>query len=94
MIKIHNLGFPRIGPKREVKFALGAFWSGDSSLEILSWISDVRLVKAALAKQYRLSIHTCTVCKTSSLSISSDVQKETKQGQKPSKPPCRITRQA
>jgi 5-methyltetrahydropteroyltriglutamate--homocysteine methyltransferase len=27
----HNLGFPRIGPKRELKRALEAFWSGKSS---------------------------------------------------------------
>ncbi|MCZ2153966.1 MAG: 5-methyltetrahydropteroyltriglutamate--homocysteine S-methyltransferase, partial [Bryobacterales bacterium] len=27
----HNLGFPRIGEKRELKFALEAYWSGKSS---------------------------------------------------------------
>ena len=27
MAKIHNLGFPRIGPKRELKFALEDFWN-------------------------------------------------------------------
>ena len=27
MAKIHNLGFPRIGPKRELKFALEGFWN-------------------------------------------------------------------
>lgn len=30
MIKIHNLGFPRIGPKRELKFALEKYWNGKS----------------------------------------------------------------
>lgn len=35
MITTHNLGFPRIGAKRELKFALEAYWKGQSSLEDL-----------------------------------------------------------
>ena len=31
----HNLGFPRIGAKRELKFALESYWKGASSLERL-----------------------------------------------------------
>ena len=31
----HNLGFPRIGAKRELKFALEAYWKGESSREAL-----------------------------------------------------------
>ena len=31
MIKTHNLGFPRIGAKRELKFALESYWKGESS---------------------------------------------------------------
>ncbi len=31
MALIHNLGFPRIGPRRELKFAQEAFWKGQSS---------------------------------------------------------------
>ncbi len=31
MIRTHTLGYPRIGPKREWKFALEAFWAGKSS---------------------------------------------------------------
>jgi len=31
MALIHNLGFPRIGEKRELKFALEAFWKGQTS---------------------------------------------------------------
>lgn len=31
----HNLGFPRIGARRELKFALEAYWKGQSSLEAL-----------------------------------------------------------
>lgn len=29
MIKIHNLGFPRLGEHRELKFALERYWRGD-----------------------------------------------------------------
>lgn len=31
MAKIHHLGFPRIGNKRQLKFALESFWHGDAS---------------------------------------------------------------
>src|SRR3979411_2809376 len=29
MVTTHNLGYPRIGPARELKFALEAFWRGE-----------------------------------------------------------------
>jgi len=35
MTTIHNLGFPRIGAKRELKFAQEAYWRGESSREAL-----------------------------------------------------------
>lgn len=35
MVLTHNLGFPRIGKKRELKFALESYWRGESSLESL-----------------------------------------------------------
>jgi 5-methyltetrahydropteroyltriglutamate--homocysteine methyltransferase len=35
MAKTHNLGFPRIGSKRELKFALESYWKGQSSREEL-----------------------------------------------------------
>ncbi len=35
MVRTHNLGFPRIGAKRELKFALEAYWKGQSSLDEL-----------------------------------------------------------
>lgn len=39
----HNLGFPRIGAKRELKFALEAYWKGQSSLnELKSLGADLR----------------------------------------------------
>ncbi|GKT11767.1 MAG: 5-methyltetrahydropteroyltriglutamate--homocysteine methyltransferase [Thiomicrorhabdus sp.] len=34
-MKIHNLGYPRIGDKRELKFALESYWAGKSTLNKL-----------------------------------------------------------
>jgi len=36
MVTTHNLGFPRIGAKRELKFALEDYWKGSSSLDELT----------------------------------------------------------
>ncbi|MDD4932487.1 MAG: 5-methyltetrahydropteroyltriglutamate--homocysteine S-methyltransferase [Methylacidiphilaceae bacterium] len=39
----HNLGYPRIGPNRELKRALESYWKGDSSLDaLLQTASDLR----------------------------------------------------
>lgn len=35
MTTIHNLGFPRIGVKRELKFALESYWRGETSRDAL-----------------------------------------------------------
>jgi 5-methyltetrahydropteroyltriglutamate--homocysteine methyltransferase len=35
MVLTHNLGFPRIGTHRELKFALEAYWKGESSADDL-----------------------------------------------------------
>ncbi|RYE76843.1 MAG: 5-methyltetrahydropteroyltriglutamate--homocysteine S-methyltransferase, partial [Oxalobacteraceae bacterium] len=35
MTTIHSLGFPRIGAKRELKFALESYWKGDNSRDAL-----------------------------------------------------------
>jgi 5-methyltetrahydropteroyltriglutamate--homocysteine methyltransferase len=35
MTTIHNLGFPRIGARRELKFGLEAYWKGESSRDTL-----------------------------------------------------------
>lgn len=40
MATIHNLGFPRIGAKRELKFALEAYWKGQSSLDVLKQVGQ------------------------------------------------------
>lgn len=43
MALIHNLGFPRIGGKPELKFALEGFWKGKTSeSELLSKAKVVR----------------------------------------------------
>ena len=31
MASTHNLGFPRIGARRELKFGLEAYWRGESA---------------------------------------------------------------
>jgi len=38
MTSTHNLGFPRIGAQRELKFALESYWKGESSREALEAI--------------------------------------------------------
>src|SRR5687767_13112778 len=35
MARSHILGFPRIGARRELKFALEAFWRGESDAAVL-----------------------------------------------------------
>ena len=35
----HIVGYPRMGPKRELKFALESFWDGKSSAEELQKVS-------------------------------------------------------
>ena len=46
MVMTHNLGFPRIGAKRELKFALESYWKGRSSLE------DLKAVGAELRARH------------------------------------------
>lgn len=44
MALTHNLGFPRIGAKRELKFAQEAFWKGQGSeAELLSLAKELRV---------------------------------------------------
>ncbi|WP_020410870.1 5-methyltetrahydropteroyltriglutamate--homocysteine S-methyltransferase [Hahella ganghwensis] len=43
MAKVHNLGFPRIGARRELKFALERYWKGEVSAEDLAnTAADIR----------------------------------------------------
>jgi len=54
-VTIATLGFPRIGPRRELKFALEKFWSGKSSkAELLETASGLRT--AAWARQKGLGV--------------------------------------
>ncbi|TAM09199.1 MAG: 5-methyltetrahydropteroyltriglutamate--homocysteine S-methyltransferase [Nevskiaceae bacterium] len=50
MALLHNLGFPRMGAHRELKFALEAYWKGASSLAELK-AAGVRLRAARWAQQ-------------------------------------------
>ncbi|MBV1775094.1 5-methyltetrahydropteroyltriglutamate--homocysteine S-methyltransferase [Burkholderiaceae bacterium DAT-1] len=44
MVRTHNLGFPRIGARRELKFAQESYWKGQSSLSELKQVgADLRL---------------------------------------------------
>ena len=40
MVLTSNLGYPRIGPKRELKFALENYWSGQSDIGSLLSVSE------------------------------------------------------
>ena len=43
MAKVHNLGFPRVGSMRELKFAQESYWSGKSTKEeLLKLASEIR----------------------------------------------------
>ena len=45
MAKVHNLGFPRVGSMRELKFAQEGYWSGKSSKEeLLKLASEIRKI--------------------------------------------------
>lgn len=46
MTTIHNLGFPRIGAKRELKFALESYWKGESSRD------ELRMLGAQLRQRH------------------------------------------
>ncbi len=40
---LHNLGYPRIGDKRELKFALETYWKGEQSeAELAAVAKDIR----------------------------------------------------
>lgn len=47
MATTHNRGFPRIGAKSELKFALESYWSGQSSAEA------AKTLGARLRQRYR-----------------------------------------
>lgn len=51
MAKLHNLGFPRIGSKRELKFAQEAFWNGQGSVDELLQIATQLRSKHWLLQQ-------------------------------------------
>ena len=55
MVTTHNLGFPRIGAKRELKFALEAYWKGQSSLDALQQVGK-QLRKTHWAAQAHLDV--------------------------------------
>ncbi|WP_019027101.1 5-methyltetrahydropteroyltriglutamate--homocysteine S-methyltransferase [Colwellia piezophila] len=51
-MQIHNLGFPRIGAKRELKFSLEKYWRGDlSKTDFLTECKDRRQVNWQIQQQ-------------------------------------------
>ena len=40
MVTTHNLGFPRMGKKRELKFSLEEYWKGNNTFEQLNNTAD------------------------------------------------------
>jgi len=46
MTTTHNLGFPRIGAKRELKFALDSYWKGESTRD------ELKLLGAQLRRRH------------------------------------------
>ncbi|MDW8482415.1 MAG: hypothetical protein RML14_11245 [Meiothermus sp.] len=54
-VAISSLGFPRIGSKRELKFALENFWSGKAPASVLLEVGR-GLRKANWARQHALGI--------------------------------------
>lgn len=53
MAFIHNLGFPRIGAKRELKFALEKFWKGESDATALQdTASSIRAINWDIQKSF------------------------------------------
>lgn len=55
MTTTHNLGFPRVGAKRELKFALESYWKGESSQDALKEVG-AQLRKRHWANQSGLDL--------------------------------------
>jgi 5-methyltetrahydropteroyltriglutamate--homocysteine methyltransferase len=55
MTTVHNLGFPRIGAKRELKFALESYWQGETSRDALEGLG-AELRKRHWENQARLDL--------------------------------------
>ncbi|GAY75347.1 5-methyltetrahydropteroyltriglutamate-homocysteine methyltransferase [Sporolactobacillus inulinus] len=49
-----NLGYPRIGEKREWKRALEAFWAGKSSKE--TFLETIKALRLSYLKNKRISV--------------------------------------
>ncbi|WP_102542852.1 5-methyltetrahydropteroyltriglutamate--homocysteine S-methyltransferase [Vibrio breoganii] len=59
MTTTHILGYPRVGEKRELKFALEQYWNGESDVKALQDVaSDIRKNNWALQQDNQLSFAT------------------------------------
>ncbi|CAI9778447.1 unnamed protein product [Fraxinus pennsylvanica] len=48
----HIVGYPSMGPKRELKFALESFWNGKSSADELQKVLDTTAMLGAVPVRY------------------------------------------
>ncbi|HEY9447096.1 MAG TPA: hypothetical protein VIQ62_08480, partial [Burkholderiales bacterium] len=59
MITTHILGYPRIGARRELKFALEAYWRGEANEEYLEGVGKaLRARHRAVQSEAGLSLVT------------------------------------
>ena len=59
MAQLHHLGFPRIGDKRQLKFALEKFWRGEfSELDLQETASELRQENWLQEQNLALDLHT------------------------------------
>ncbi|MEK6173296.1 hypothetical protein WI666_06535 [Vibrio cholerae] len=57
MTTTHILGYPRIGEKRELKFALEKYWRGEIDQAALKQVgSQIRQKKLGIAKRSRIRL--------------------------------------
>ena len=47
MVKTHVLGYPRIGPRRELKYALESYWRGEPEAKLLATARGLRAARHA-----------------------------------------------
>ena len=61
MVTTHNLGFPRIGARRELKFALESYWKGQTQraelIEAGKRLRERRFCGACHHSMHQITVH-------------------------------------
>ena len=52
-ITVSTLGFPRVGPRRELKSALERFWAGKTNAQLLADAASLRAASWARQRFFR-----------------------------------------